>query len=100
MSALLRLQSRHTTNPGQGALNGAVRRVASIALVHELLSASVDEEVDLDGVTDRLVPILVDVAGSRVSVRRVDRLGVLPADQAIPLVMVLTGSSERHRDTA
>lgn len=92
VSALLRLQSRRTTNPeAKGALNEAVRRVASIALVHELLSASVDEEVDLDEVTDRLVPILVDVAGeSRVSVRRVDRLGVLPADQAMPLVMVLT----------
>jgi len=92
VSALLRLQSRRTTNPeAKGALNEAVRRVASIALVHELLSGSVDEEVDLDEVTDRLVPILVDVAGeSRVLVRRVDRLGVLPADQAMPLVMVLT----------
>ncbi|MBD0022730.1 ATPase [Gordonia pseudamarae] len=92
VSALLRLQSRRTTNPeAKTALDEAVRRVASIALVHELLSGSVDEEVDLDEVTDRLVPILVDVAGeSRVSVRRVDRLGVLPADQAMPLVMVLT----------
>ncbi|ROZ99231.1 sensor histidine kinase [Gordonia sp. OPL2] len=93
VSALLRLQARRTTNPeARGALTEAVRRVASIALVHELLSGSVDEEVDLDEVVDRLVPILVDVASgdTTVRVRRRDRLGVLSAELAMPLVMVLT----------
>ncbi|MFW0792379.1 sensor histidine kinase [Gordonia sp. CPCC 205515] len=93
VSALLRLQARRTSNPeARGALTEAVRRVASIALVHELLSGSVDEEVDLDEVVDRLVPILVDVASgdTPVTVRHVDRLGVLPAEFAMPLVMVLT----------
>ncbi|GAB88560.1 sensor histidine kinase [Gordonia rhizosphera] len=93
VSALLRLQARRTTNPeARGALTEAVRRVASIALVHELLSGSVDEEVDLDEVVDRLVPILVDVASgdTPVTVRHRDRLGVLSAELAMPLVMVLT----------
>ncbi|MAU84729.1 sensor histidine kinase [Gordonia sp. Z-3] len=93
VSALLRLQARRTSNPeARGALTEAVRRVASIALVHELLSGSVDEEVDLDEVVDRLVPILVDVASrdARVQVRHRDRLGVLSAELAMPLVMVLT----------
>ncbi|MGV9711782.1 sensor histidine kinase [Gordonia sp. NPDC003424] len=93
VSALLRLQARRTTNPeARGALTEAVRRVASIALVHELLSGSVDEEVDLDEVVDRLVPILVDVASgdAPVTVRHADRLGVLSAEYAMPLVMVLT----------
>ncbi|MFW0784171.1 sensor histidine kinase [Gordonia sp. CPCC 206044] len=93
VSALLRLQARRTGNPeARGALTEAVRRVASIALVHELLSGSVDEEVDLDEVVDRLVPILVDVASgdAPVSVRHRDRLGVLSAELAMPLVMVLT----------
>ncbi|MXP20680.1 ATPase [Gordonia sp. HNM0687] len=93
VSALLRLQARRTTNPeARGALTEAVRRVASIALVHELLSGSVDEEVDLDEVVDRLVPILVDVASrdASVQVRHHDRLGVLSAELAMPLVMVLT----------
>ncbi len=63
VSALLRLQARRTTNDeARTALTEAVRRVASIALVHELLSGSVDEEVDLDEAVDRLVPTLVDVA--------------------------------------
>ena len=93
VSALLRLQARRTSNSdAREALNEAVRRVASIALVHELLSGSVDEEVDLDEVVDRLVPILIDVASgeARVAVRHRDRLGVLTAELAMPLVMVLT----------
>ena len=93
VSALLRLQARRTSHPeARSALDEAVRRVASIALVHELLSGSVDEEVDLDEVVDRLVPILVDVSagGGTMSVRHRDRLGVLPAELAMPLVMVLT----------
>ncbi|MFT3717079.1 MAG: sensor histidine kinase [Gordonia sp. (in: high G+C Gram-positive bacteria)] len=93
VSALLRLQARRSGNPeAVVALNEAVARVSSIALVHEMLSGSVDEEVDLDAVVDRLVPTLVDVSteSARVRVRRGNRLGVLPADLAMPLVMVLT----------
>ncbi|MGI6798616.1 sensor histidine kinase [Gordonia sihwensis] len=95
VSALLRLQARRSGNPETtAALGEAVRRVSSIALVHEMLSGSVDEEVDLDTVVDRLGSSLVDVwlpdGGMRVTVRRENRLGVLPADLAMPLVMVLT----------
>lgn len=93
VSALLRLQARRTSNDeARSALTEAVRRVASIALVHELLSGSVDEEVDLDEAMERLLPILLDVASGEapVTVRHQDRLGVLPADLAMPLVMVLT----------
>lgn len=95
VSALLRLQARRSGNQETAAaLNEAVRRVSSIALVHEMLSGSVEEEVDLDAVVDRLGSSLVDVwlpdGGTRVTVRRDSRLGVLAADLAMPLVMVLT----------
>jgi two-component sensor histidine kinase/PAS domain-containing protein len=93
VAALLRLQARRTGNAeAQQALGEAVRRVTSIALVHEALSMSVDEEVDLDDVFDRLIPIVVDVSavGSQVRVHREGNLGVFPADRATPLVMVLT----------
>ncbi|MGZ8176658.1 sensor histidine kinase [Williamsia sp. SKLECPSW1] len=93
VSALLRLQARRTDNPeARGALNEAVRRVAAIALVHELLSGSVDEAVDLDVVVDQLVPVLADVAAGdgHAVVRRAGRLGVLASDLAMPMVMVLT----------
>ena len=76
VAALLRLQARRTDNEeARQALSESVRRVTSIALVHETLSMSVDEEVDLDEVVDRLVPILADVASvncrSRSSARAV-----------------------------
>lgn len=93
VAALLRLQARRTGNAeAQQALGEAVRRVTSIALVHEALSMSVDEEVDLDGVFDQLIPVVVDVStvGSQIRVQRDGDLGVFPADRATPLVMVLT----------
>ena len=94
VSALLRLQARRTVNPeARTALTEAVRRVASIALVHEFLSGSVDEEVDVDEVVRRLLPVLVDATSASAGHVRVDvdgRFGVLPAELAMPLVMVLT----------
>ncbi|GAB2911687.1 PAS domain-containing sensor histidine kinase [Rhodococcus aerolatus] len=93
VAALLRLQARRTGNEEtRGALSEAVRRVASIALVHDTLSMSVDERVDLDDVVDRLVPMMADVATvtSDIAVVRTGRIGVLAAELATPLVMVLT----------
>ena len=93
VAALLRMQSRRTENEeARLALSESVRRVTSIALVHEMLSMSVDEVVDLDEVVDRLVPIIVDVGAvsANIRVRRDGSLGVFPAERATPLVMVLT----------
>ena len=42
-----------------------MRRVASIAMVHETLSISPDDRVDFDQIVDRLVPMISDVAGGR-----------------------------------
>src|SRR5699024_3050281 len=76
----------------QLALQESVRRVTSIALVHETLSMSVDERVDLDDVVDRVIPMMSDLATaeSGVKVRREGRFGVVAAELATPLVMVLT----------
>jgi two-component sensor histidine kinase len=93
VAALLRLQARRTNNAeGRDALIESVRRVSSIALVHDALSMSVDEEVNLDAVVDRIVPIMNDVAsvGRPVRINRVGDLGVLDADRATALVMVIT----------
>jgi len=69
-----------------------VRRVTSIALVHETLSMSVDERANLDDVLDQVFPMLSDVATaeSAVAVRKEGKLGVVSAELATPLVMVLT----------
>ncbi len=93
VAALLRLQARRTSNPeGREALIESVRRVSSIALVHDALSMSVDEEVNLDEVVDRILPIMNDLAGvdTRVRVDRVGTLGVLDSDRATALIMVVT----------
>ena len=66
VAALLRLQARRmpSRRTARTALEESVRRVASIALVHETLSVSLDERVDFDEVVDRLLPMLGDVAGA------------------------------------
>ncbi|CAM2868555.1 sensor histidine kinase [Skermania piniformis] len=94
VAALLRLQARRTDNEeARVALTESVRRVTSIAAVHEMLSMSVDEQVDLDGVVDALLPIMADVATVNtvpIKIRREGSLGVFSAERATPLVMVLT----------
>ncbi|MCW2541378.1 MAG: pdtaS [Frankiales bacterium] len=102
VAALLRLQSRRVANSeARAALEESMRRVSSIALVHETLSSAIDEEVRFDEVVDRLLEMLADVtgAGARVAVRRVGSFGELPAELATPLVMVLTelvGNAVEH----
>jgi two-component sensor histidine kinase len=93
VAALLRLQSRRVGVPeARIALEESMRRVASIALVHETLSSSIDEEVDFDEIVDRLLGMLSDVAGAGGSVRlrRTGSFGDIPAEAATALVLVLT----------
>src|SRR6476469_423471 len=93
VAALLRLQARRTNNAeGREALIESVRRVSSIALVHDALSMSVDEEVNLDDVVDRILPMMNDVAtvDAPIRINRVGDLGVLDADRATALIMVIT----------
>ena len=92
VAALLRMQARRSDSPEvRRALAESVRRVSSIALVHETLSTSPDDRVDLDQIVDRLVPMLSDVAAAESSARvhRSGSFGTLNAEFATPLVMVL-----------
>src|SRR4051812_30095819 len=92
VAALLRLQARRVDIPAaREALEESVRRVASIALVHETLSMSSDEAVDFDGIVDRIATAAAEVASTGVPVRmrREGTFGVLPAEIATSLVMVL-----------
>ena len=102
VAALLRLQSRRVANAeARTALEESMRRVSSIALVHETLSSAIDEEVAFDEVVDRLLAMLGEVTGAagRVRVGRAGSFGELPAELATPLVMVLTelvGNAVEH----
>jgi two-component sensor histidine kinase len=93
VAALLRLQARRVSVPeARTALEESMRRVQSIALVHETLSVSIDESVDFDEVVDRLLEMLSDVMGSggRVRVARSGSFGEIAAETATAMVLVLT----------
>jgi two-component sensor histidine kinase/PAS domain-containing protein len=120
VAALLRLQARRLDEPqGKAALHEAVRRVGSIAIVHETLSQTLEERVEFDEIADRVLAMVVDfsMAGSaagsvtgvpdgaaggvaglsgfsgparQIRARRVGSFGVLGAQIATPLAMVLT----------
>jgi two-component sensor histidine kinase len=93
VASLLRLQARRIkSDEGRVALQEATRRVATIALVHETLSEGLGETVDFDDVVERTVALAVELAGTgtRVQVRREGRFGLLRAQNATPLALVLT----------
>ena len=93
VAALLRLQARRSELPeARSALEEAVRRVGSIAIVHETLSQGVEEDVDFDAVADRLAAMVGDVSGTAVPVRvtRAGSFGTLSSEVATALAMVVT----------
>ncbi|GAB3991276.1 sensor histidine kinase [Nocardioides marmoraquaticus] len=93
VAALLRLQARRI-DPGQGrvALQEAVRRVGAIAVVHETLSQTYDEQVDFDAVADRLTRLVTDVGATTrpVHARREGSFGPVGSEVATPMAMVFT----------
>jgi two-component sensor histidine kinase len=93
VAALLRLQARRMTEPAaREALEESVRRVASIALVHDTLAGSREDVVVVDDVLDQVLPMLGDLAsvGPPARIRRDGAIGELPAAVATPLVLALT----------
>src|SRR5580700_5223286 len=93
VAALLRLQARRLRAPeARAALDEAVRRVGSIAVVHETLSHAPEEVVDFDDIADRVAMMAGEVSAAevRVSPKITGSFGQLSAAMATPLAMVLT----------
>jgi two-component system, sensor histidine kinase PdtaS len=93
VSALLRLQARRIEDPlASAALNEAVRRIASIALVHETLSSGSDSSVAFDDVLDRLVTHSLDLSSrmNELVITRTGFLGPLDPTIATPLSLIVT----------
>ncbi|MFE9248152.1 PAS domain-containing sensor histidine kinase [Streptomyces sp. NPDC007088] len=91
VAALLRLQARRIDSErGRAGLEEAVRRVGSIAIVHETLSQNLDERVEFDEIADRVLTMVAEISPGAVSGRRTGRFGILAAEVATPLSMVLT----------
>jgi two-component sensor histidine kinase len=93
VAALLRLQARRTRAPeAREALEEAVRRVGSIAIVHETLSHTPEELVDFDDIAQRVAAMAGEVSAPEAGVSPVvtGRFGLLPGAVATPLALVLT----------
>lgn len=93
VSALLRLQSRRIEDPSAAAaLDEAVRRIASIALVHETLSNSTDTTVAFDEVLTSLVTHALELSPrmGQLTIKRSGHLGSLESRVATPLSLVVT----------
>ncbi len=93
VSALLRLQARRIDDPGaSAALEEAVRRIASIALVHETLSSSSDASVAFDDVLNRLVSHALELSPrmATLTIIRDGEFGSLEPRIATPLALVIT----------
>jgi two-component sensor histidine kinase len=93
VAALLRLQARRMTEPAaRAALEESVRRVASIAVVHDTLAGSREDVVAVDDVLDQVLPMLGDLTsvGPAAPTRRTGSFGELPAAAATPLVLAVT----------
>jgi two-component system, sensor histidine kinase PdtaS len=93
ISALLRLQGRRLTSPvAKEAIEESVRRIRSMALVHETLSQGVSSSVPFNEVIRPLVRIVEEglQAADRPVRFQVEGLaGELPAEIATPLAIVL-----------
>jgi two-component system, sensor histidine kinase PdtaS len=92
VAALLRLQARRLHAPeARAALEEAVRRVGSIAIVHETLSHAPEEIVDFDDIADRVAMMAGEVSSPevRVTPKITGQFGMLPSSVATPLSMVL-----------
>ena len=91
VSALLRLQSRRVEDEtAKIALEEAVRRVASIAIVHETLSNSSTESVAFDEVYDRIVHNAIELSTHKISVKKIGTFGTFDSQIATPLSLVIT----------
>jgi two-component sensor histidine kinase len=105
VSALLRLQSRRVEDPvASAALAEAVRRVASIAIVHETLSGTSAEVVLFDEVYDRIVHNAIELSSRPITLSKNGEFGNFDSKIATPLALVITelihNSLEHGLDTS
>ncbi len=93
VSSLLELQARRLrSTEAKAALESSVRRISSIAMVHEHLSLDTTSEVDFDGLVAPLLGLVQEglTAADRPLVIRVEGMaGSIDGEVAMPLAVVL-----------
>jgi len=93
ISSLLRLQGRRLESPeAKAAIEESVRRIRSIALVHEILSREVGDDVPFAEIVRPLVVMVQDAMATPerpITVTVQGDGGLMPAGIATPLAVVL-----------
>jgi len=90
VSALLRLQSRRIEDPKAAeALDEAVRRVASIAMVHETLSNQSGDFVEFDAILDQIVKNAIGLSSREIKYEKLGEFGAFDSKVATALSLVI-----------
>lgn len=94
VSSLLRIQSRQTKSEEvKASLQQAQRRVSAIAVVHDVLSEGVDQEVPFDQIFKRILMLIPETSSSyynTISSELEGSFGDLSAERSTTLALVLT----------
>lgn len=93
IASLLRIQARRSTNDeAVRALEEAVERVSSMAVVHEMLASSADESVDLTAAVTTVVDMVrrgLTGADSDITITVGGETGLVPAQVATSFALVV-----------
>ena len=104
ISSLLQLQGRRTdSTESKEAIAESVRRIRSIAIVHETLSREAGEDVAFSEILRPLVQMVAETVSSPDREIRFDvvgQAGMLPANVATPMAVVLTELLQNAADHA
>ena len=104
ISSLLQLQARRTgSDDAKSAIAESVRRIQSIALVHETLSREAGEDVAFTDILRPLVQMVAEAVSSpdrHIEFEVVGDAGTLPAQVATPMAVVLTELLQNTADHA
>ena len=93
VASLLRIQSRQSDSAEvKESLAQAMRRVAAIAVVHDVLSEGIDQEISFDQIFKRILLLVPEIAGYHTTVKTefLGSFGELTAERSTPLALVLT----------
>ncbi|MEO6987049.1 MAG: histidine kinase N-terminal domain-containing protein [Aquihabitans sp.] len=104
ISSLLQLQGRRTgSEEAKEAIAESVRRIRSIALVHETLSREAGEDVSFTEILRPLVQMVAETVSSidrRIEFEVAGDAGTLPSEVATPMAVVLTELLQNTADHA
>lgn len=91
VASLLRIQGRRLDDASaRSAIAEAGRRVATIAVVHDLLAHNPGEMVDFDAVASKVVNLTVETSVPiHLTLTTQMQFGLLSSDQATPLALVI-----------